>query len=209
MVVDDLATTPAIVMGRRMDILGWYRLAAAMITDFAKVAEKHRNYVRILFTNPAMRTLYADWESVARTAVAQLRMQAAKYPDDPRLAGLVEELSVRDPQFRTWWAARTVASLTTGSKTLIHPHNRRTGSRLGHPRRSQRHGTTARDLDRPTRQPTTTPYGSWPPGPTKPPLRDSISRRANHSVTSTAAPIDVLWPDPRVAHLTASLPRGL
>ncbi|MEU4780594.1 helix-turn-helix transcriptional regulator [Micromonospora sp. NPDC023633] len=119
--LDDLTTTPAIVMGRQMDILGWNRLAATMITDFGKVAEKHRNYVRILFTDPAMRTLYADWESVARTAVAQLRMQAAKYPDDPRLAGLVGELSVQDPQFRTWWAARTVASLTTGSKTLIHP----------------------------------------------------------------------------------------
>ncbi len=119
--LDDLNITPAIVMGRRMDIIGWNRLAAAMTTDFARIPEKHRNYVRILFTDPLMRELYADWESVARTAVAQLRMEAAKYPDDPRLASLVGELSVQDEGFRTWWAARAVASMSTGRKTLRHP----------------------------------------------------------------------------------------
>ncbi|WP_435278790.1 helix-turn-helix domain-containing protein, partial [Rhodococcus yananensis] len=113
--LDDLGATPAIVMGRRMDVLAWNRLAAAMITDFGQVPAKHRNYVRILFTDPAMRTLYKDWESVAKTAVAQLRMEAAKYPDDPRLASLVGELSVTDAQFSAWWAARNVASLSTGS----------------------------------------------------------------------------------------------
>ncbi|WP_019546550.1 helix-turn-helix domain-containing protein [Streptomyces sulphureus] len=119
--LDDLGATPAIVMGRRMDVLAWNSLAAAMITDFGQVPAKHRNYVRILFTDPDMRTLYKDWESVARTAVAQLRMEAAKYPDDPRLAGLVGELSMQDAQFAQWWAARNVASLSTGTKTLVHP----------------------------------------------------------------------------------------
>ncbi|WP_384311899.1 hypothetical protein [Streptomyces sp. NPDC058672] len=51
-----------------------------------------------------MRNLYAGWKSVARTAVAQLRMEAAKYPDDPRLTALVGELCVQDTDFRTWWA---------------------------------------------------------------------------------------------------------
>lgn len=119
--LDDLSATPAIVMGRRMDVLAWNRLAAAMITDFGQVPAKHRNYVRILFTDPAMRMLYKDWESVAKTAVAQLRMEAAKSPDDPLLTSLVGELSVTDAQFTQWWAARNVASLSTGTKTLVHP----------------------------------------------------------------------------------------
>lgn len=119
--LDDLAATPAIVMGRRMDVLAWNRLAAAMITDFGQIPAKHRNYVRILFTDPTMRTLYQDWESVAKTAVSQLRMEAAKYPADPRLTTLVGELSVTDTHFAQWWAARNVASLSTGTKTLIHP----------------------------------------------------------------------------------------
>lgn len=120
-VLDDLTATPAIVMGRRMDVLAWNPLAAAMITDFEAVPEKHRNYVRILFTDPAMRTLYADWKGVARMAVATLRMEAAKYPDDPRLTALVGELCVQDEDFRTWWAAHHVATLSVGTKTLHHP----------------------------------------------------------------------------------------
>ncbi|WP_329565007.1 helix-turn-helix domain-containing protein [Streptomyces sp. NBC_01361] len=120
-VLDDLTATPAIVMGRRMDVIAWNPLAAALVTDFAAVPEKHRNYVRILFTDPTMRTLYADWKGVARTAVAQLRMEAAKYPDDPRLTALVGELSVQDEDFRQWWAAHHVATLSVGTKVLNHP----------------------------------------------------------------------------------------
>ncbi|MFE6756215.1 helix-turn-helix transcriptional regulator [Streptomyces sp. NPDC057684] len=119
--LDDLNATPAIVMGRRMDVLAWNSLAAALVTDFGRIPEKQRNYVRIIFTDPAMRTLYADWETVARTSVAQLRMEAAKYPDDPRLTALVGELSVQDPHFRQWWAAHHVATLRVGTKVLHHP----------------------------------------------------------------------------------------
>lgn len=119
--LDDLTTTPAIVMGRRMDVLAWNSLAAALVTDFGAIPEKHRNYVRIIFTEPAMRSLYADWETVARTCTAQLRMEAAKYPDDPRLTALVGELSVQDAQFRQWWAAHHVATLGVGTKGIHHP----------------------------------------------------------------------------------------
>lgn len=45
-------------------------------------------------------------------------MEAAKCPDDPRLTNLVGELSVQDKQFAEWWAARNVATLSTGTKTL-------------------------------------------------------------------------------------------
>jgi hypothetical protein len=68
-----------------------------------------------------MRTLYADWESSARISVAQLRMEAAKYPEDPRLIELVGELSTRDQQFARWWGDHRVAARTVGTKTLAHP----------------------------------------------------------------------------------------
>jgi transcriptional regulator with XRE-family HTH domain len=119
--LDNLIDTPAIIVGRRTDILAWNSLAAALMTDYAKIPEKKRNHTRILFTDPAMRTLYADWEEVAHTTVAQLRIQAAKYPDDPRLATLVGELSLQDPHFRHWWGEHHVATHTTGTKTFHHP----------------------------------------------------------------------------------------
>lgn len=119
--LDNLTDIPALVLGRCMDILAWNPLAAALMTDFSQIPEEHRNSVRLVFTDPAMRDLYADWEDVARTNVAFLRMEAAQNPDDPRLNALVEELSVQDRQFRQWWGAHQVAHHAMGTKAFRHP----------------------------------------------------------------------------------------
>ncbi|MEU5645239.1 helix-turn-helix domain-containing protein [Streptomyces milbemycinicus] len=119
--LDDLTASPGVVIGRRMDILAWNPLAAALFTDFAKVPEDRRNCVRILFTDPSMRTLYADWRAVARDCVAHLRTRAAKHPDDPRLTSLVGELSMQDKDFGRWWGSRHVPSRKSGAKRFRHP----------------------------------------------------------------------------------------
>ncbi|MFC0437386.1 helix-turn-helix domain-containing protein [Kutzneria buriramensis] len=119
--LDDMPTSPAFVIGRRTEILAWNELAAAVFTDFATIPEKDRSYIKVLFTDPAMRTLYMDWEEVARLAINQLRMHSARYPDDPQLAATVGELSVKDAQFPTWWAARQVNVRSSGTKRLRHP----------------------------------------------------------------------------------------
>jgi transcriptional regulator with XRE-family HTH domain len=112
---------PALVMGRRMDVLAWNDLAAALMTDFGQIPAKDRNYVRLVFTDPAFRSLYDDWETVAKSCVAYLHMEVAQRTDDPRLAALVGELSVQDPQFRQWWAAHHVAQPSSGTKLFHHP----------------------------------------------------------------------------------------
>jgi len=119
--LDDLSASPAFVIGRCTDILGWNRLAAALWTDFGKYPEPERVFVRLLFTEPWMRELYVDWEEVTRLAIAQLRMESARYPDDQPLTALVEELSARDAQFRQWWTEHDVAMRGKGVKKLRHP----------------------------------------------------------------------------------------
>jgi transcriptional regulator with XRE-family HTH domain len=119
--LDQLTETPAMVLGRRMDILAWNAAAAALFTDFARIPANRRNYVRLLFTDPAMRALHTEWESAARTGVASLRMEAAHDPDAPDLAVLVGELSVQDPDFRRWWASHQVSSGSYGTKRYRHP----------------------------------------------------------------------------------------
>jgi transcriptional regulator with XRE-family HTH domain len=118
--LDDLGSLPAMVLGRHMDVLAWNPLAAALVGDFAQIPAEERNYARMIFS-PAMRKLYADWESTARTAVAQLRMEAAHNAGSPRLTTLVNDLSEQDPDFRRWWAAHHVAAHTIGTRTLNHP----------------------------------------------------------------------------------------
>lgn len=119
--LDQLTDTPALIFGRYLDILAWNHPACALLTDFDQMNPRQRNYVRMVFTDPAMRVLYADWEGVARTCVAILRMDAAANPSDPQLSSLVGELSIADEQFRQWWAARHVARQEFGTKTMHHP----------------------------------------------------------------------------------------
>jgi transcriptional regulator with XRE-family HTH domain len=119
--LEQLSETPAVVLGKRMDVLAWNRSAAALFTDFARIPAARRNYVRLLFTDPSVRPMHTDWDHDARDAVAALRMEAAKDPDDPDLVQLVGELSVQDPDFRSWWAEHRVNSATFGTKHYRHP----------------------------------------------------------------------------------------
>jgi transcriptional regulator with XRE-family HTH domain len=117
----DRIDAPAIVMTPTHDILAWNPLAAALMVDFAEIPERERNFMRLLFTDPRMRSLYPEWEELARSVVSYIRMEAARKPDDPRLAELVGDLSIRDAQFRQWWAGTHVAVKRRGTRTYDHP----------------------------------------------------------------------------------------
>ena len=121
LLLDNLVDTPAIVLGRCLDVLAWNSLAAALFIDFGQVPRHDRNFVRLLFLDSEVRGRYADWEKIAHTCVAFLRMAVAERPADPRLIEVAGELSVRDTDFRTWWAERNVDYQTFGTKSLQHP----------------------------------------------------------------------------------------
>jgi transcriptional regulator with XRE-family HTH domain len=120
-VLDHITDAPAIVMTPTHDILAWNPLAAALMVDFSEIPERERNFMRLLFTDPRMRSLYPDWEGLARAVVSYIRMEAARKPDDPRLAELVGDLSIKDAQFRQWWAGTHVALKRRGTRTYNHP----------------------------------------------------------------------------------------
>lgn len=75
----------------------------------------------MLFLDPHTRELYSDWEDEAALAVASLRYTAAQFADDPRLASLVGELSLKSPVFARLWAGHMVRLCTSGIKRFAHP----------------------------------------------------------------------------------------
>lgn len=112
---------PAYIIGRRGDVLAWNRLAAALFTDFAALPPADRNWTRMIFLNEDVRALFQDWTVKGRETVAYLRLQAGNHPDDPQLAALVGELSVKSEEFRQWWADHNVKDKTNGRKVINHP----------------------------------------------------------------------------------------
>jgi transcriptional regulator with XRE-family HTH domain len=120
-VLETLTDVPAIVTGRRLDVLAANRLAKALYRDFDALPPRERNMARFVFLDPLARDLYADWDSAARSVVATLHLYAGRNQHDPALAELIGELSVRDEDFRRWWAEHDVYQRTHGTKHYRHP----------------------------------------------------------------------------------------
>jgi transcriptional regulator with XRE-family HTH domain len=119
--IDALDGLPAMVVGRRMDVLAWNRLAAALLVDWGELPREQRNSARHFFLDDGARELYLDWEENARAAVAWLRLAAGRHPDDAGLAELIGELSMKSGDFRRLWPRHDVREKTHGTKRLLHP----------------------------------------------------------------------------------------
>ncbi|GGP91263.1 transcriptional regulator [Streptomyces melanogenes] len=118
--IDSMACVPAVVLGRRMDVIGWNAMGAALFTDFSKIEPDRRNLARMVFLEPRIRELYIDWSDVASGFVERLRMDATRYPEDPQLHTLIDELSAHDHDFRRWWSRHSVQGVTSGRKRIRH-----------------------------------------------------------------------------------------
>ena len=112
---------PAVVVGRRSDILAWNRLAAALFGDWARLPVQERNWARLVFQRPEYRDLIVDWKQKAIDTVSQLRLDAGTHPNDPLLSALVGELCVKNEEFRQLWATHNVKEQCHGIQRLRHP----------------------------------------------------------------------------------------
>jgi transcriptional regulator with XRE-family HTH domain len=119
--LNSLIDQPAFVLGRRTDVLASNPLANALITDWNAKPARERNYIRWMFLDPAARDIHLDWNSVAADVVGTLRLDAGRHPDDVLLNQLVGELTIKSPEFRTWWNDHRVHERTHGTKRLQHP----------------------------------------------------------------------------------------
>ncbi|MFI5689548.1 helix-turn-helix transcriptional regulator [Streptomyces sp. NPDC051636] len=117
----DALSVPAVVQGRRLDVLAANPLGYALFADFASRPHRDRNFARFVFLDQAAPALYADWEKAARDTVAALRLYAGRHADDPQLNELIGELSLHSDAFRRLWADHDVRAHTTGTKRLHHP----------------------------------------------------------------------------------------
>ncbi|WP_330174853.1 helix-turn-helix transcriptional regulator [Streptomyces sp. NBC_01498] len=124
--LDALADAPAIVLGRRGDVLAWNRLGHALFAGHLDPGApdhpgRRPNMARLVFLDGHTRDLYVDWPAKARAVVGNLRLVAAQYPQDPALHALLGELSATNAEFASLWADHRVKACTVATYEMRHP----------------------------------------------------------------------------------------
>jgi transcriptional regulator with XRE-family HTH domain len=117
---------PALIVGRRNDVLAWNRVGHALLAghlDFAAPDDPgtRPNMSRLIFIDAHTRGLYCNWDTKARAVVGNLRVMTARNPGDAGLAALVGELAIESTEFATMWAEHTVRPCGRDVYDLTHP----------------------------------------------------------------------------------------
>ena len=120
--VQRLEPFPALVKGRRWDVLAANPAARELFADWTAPPAGERNLVRWMFTTDQAREVYLEWEPEARAMLGRFRLSAARYPDDPDVRALIAELQRDSEHVRDWWPRHDVAPIGgSGTKKLRHP----------------------------------------------------------------------------------------
>ncbi len=116
-----LAPHPAYAINARWDVLAWNQPAAIVFDGFAQLAAGERNIMHRLLFDPGWRRLFAAWESIVESAVAQFRASTVHLAADPELAGFLSRMAAGSPRFARLWKRQEVALPPTCVKTIDHP----------------------------------------------------------------------------------------
>lgn len=124
--LDGLSEIPALVFGRRRDIMGWNRAGHALFAGHLDPLLVHDpvlrpNATELVFLDSHTRELYIDWDEKALASVGHLRMLAAQFPTDARLLGLIGRLTVASSDFASMWASNRIRTSPTATYRMRHP----------------------------------------------------------------------------------------
>lgn len=122
--IDRLPLTAAFVMSAAYEVLAWNTLAAALMEDFGQVPQAERNLARKAFLGlPETTPIYGIVEDVEfrHGVVMQLRATLARYPDDPTIRHLIDDLVDGSDGFARLWARHDVQAAPMITKTFDNP----------------------------------------------------------------------------------------
>ena len=114
--------TPALVLGRHLDLLAWNHQAEALLGDPDTYPPDRLNMLLLMFddTQTGYRQC-AEWEQQALDYIGMMRAAVATDPTHPRATAIVGELSIRSADFRRLWARHDVRESVSGTKTFSVP----------------------------------------------------------------------------------------
>ncbi|MGW4069055.1 helix-turn-helix transcriptional regulator [Nocardia grenadensis] len=119
--LDRLGGLPALVLSAKSDVLAWNPPAAALLGDWSAQPPEQRNLVRQRFLGVGPdRAVETGDHTGAADCVGCLRTAQARYPQDPSLAGLIDELRSGSARFDELWRNGRSGRLRSRTASVIH-----------------------------------------------------------------------------------------
>jgi uncharacterized Fe-S center protein/transcriptional regulator with XRE-family HTH domain len=119
--LDNLGLCPAYVLDQCFNVLAWNRAASVIFGDFSRTSGSESNLVWSVFTKPSNRHLYANWESQARSTLAQFRAVYGLNIGNEWFRKFVEDLMQESSEFKKWWLDHDVQGIVEGDVEFNHP----------------------------------------------------------------------------------------
>ncbi|MEU8709911.1 helix-turn-helix transcriptional regulator [Streptomyces sp. NPDC048565] len=115
---------PALVLSAKSDVLAHNPMADALLGDLSRWPERRRNIIWQRFLGTVGTRVAPgpeEDEATAQHAVGSLRTALSRYPDDPDLRALVDELLTGSERFRGMWEEGGSVVRRSMHKTVDHP----------------------------------------------------------------------------------------
>jgi transcriptional regulator with XRE-family HTH domain len=119
LLLESVRPSPAYVLDEVNDVLVANPEGLALMPGLGDWPPGQRNTIRYTFLHPAARTIFADWNRVARNSVAHLHTAELTAPE--QTAALVAELSTAGGEFAALWRRHEVWVKRGGETAFRHP----------------------------------------------------------------------------------------
>ncbi|KNY04770.1 helix-turn-helix transcriptional regulator [Microbacterium sp. GCS4] len=119
--LDALDEHPAYALAPDWGIAGWNRAYERLYPNVATTPPEQRNLLRLIFTDPAVRSLLDDWDDTSRRFLAEFRAEAGPRLGDPRYRDLIGRLREESPEFRERWESHGVGGFESRERVFQHP----------------------------------------------------------------------------------------
>ncbi len=119
--LDALGPSPAYAITADWSIVGWNGAYERLYPGVARVPAAGRNLLELVFTDPAVRALLADWPTDSLRFLTRFRAEVGARLADPGVVDLVSRLEAASPHFRAGWASHDVDRFSSAERRFEHP----------------------------------------------------------------------------------------
>lgn len=122
-ILSRLGDQPLAVYAADWQLVRWTNPWSALLGDPNAVPAADRNLVRVVFSCDIGEFVRSERDAhhFEAALVSDLREAGARYPSDPRVGGLIDEMNARHPRFAELWQRAEVGVHTSDRKTIRHP----------------------------------------------------------------------------------------